>query len=310
MQIICLGEALIDFKANDSLAFQGYVGGSPLNVAVAASRLGAKTGFASQLSSDLFGHHIRRYLHDNGIDTRFVLESDAPSTLAFVDEVDGEAHFTFRAQGAADTLYHPQPRPEFPADVKFILFGSISLLTEPASSAITDVVQHHRDRCTTVFDPNVRPALIDDRKRYLERLESWLSLAHIVKVSTQDLRWLYPGVLVHEVARLWLSFGPQAIVVTQGEGGASLFRIDHEEVRVQAPAVRVIDTVGAGDTFTGALMVSLLENASPIEVLPKHAWRSALTYAAAAAALNCTRSGADPPDRKALEEFMASRESF
>ena len=306
MRIVCCGEALIDFKATGPLAFQGYVGGSPLNVAVAASRLGAEVGFVSQLSSDMFGDAIRRAMLENGIDMALVLPSDAPSTLAFVSELDGEAHFSFVSNGAADTLYDPQPRPQLPASVRFLEFGSISLLFEPTASAIIDIVAAHHDRCITIFDPNVRPALIHDREVYLAQLPRWLSLSHLVKVSTQDLTWLYPGQEPLQAAAQWLEHGPKAVVVTQGGRGVSLLRAGQPTMQLPAPQVAVKDTVGAGDTSTGALIAALLErDIADLTALSAVSWQEILTFAAAAAAINCTRAGAQPPHRDELARFLA-----
>jgi fructokinase len=307
MKIVCFGEALIDFKSTGPLAFQGYAGGSPLNVAVAASRLGAQVGFATQLSRDLFGTHLREHMKENGIDTSLVLESDAPSTLAFVAEVDGEAHFTFMANGTADTLYDPRPRPRLPDTVAFVEFGSISLLREPAGPAIVETVEAHKDRSAVVFDPNVRPALIDDRARYESSLQRWLEGSHIVKVSAQDLRWLYPNRPFADIAQSWLDRGPEVVILTQGEGGVGLYRRGQGALEVPVPQVEVVDTVGAGDTFTGALMVALLErgHVKGFAEAPRESWLEVLRFAAAAAALNCKVAGAQPPRREALEAFLA-----
>ncbi|MBS3966290.1 MAG: carbohydrate kinase [Truepera sp.] len=307
MRIVCCGEALIDFKATGPLAFQGYVGGSPLNVAVAASRLGVPVGFVSQLSSDMFGDAIRRAMVENGIDMSLVRQSDAPSTLAFVSELAGDVHFSFLSNGAADTLYDPQPRPQLPASVRLLEFGSISLLCEPTASAITDIVAAHQDRCAVIFDPNVRPALIHDRDVYLAQLPRWLSLSRLVKVSTQDLSWLYPDQEPARAAAEWLTHGPQAVIVTQGWRGVSLLRAGKPTLTVPAPQVEVKDTVGAGDTFTGALMVALLEHdVTDLATIAESDWLAILAFAAAAAAINCTRAGAQPPYRDELVRFMAA----
>lgn len=305
MNIVCLGESLIDFKDTGPLAFQGYVGGSPLNVAVAAARLGADVGFAAQVSRDLFGAYIRRHMQDNRIDTSFLVASEAPSTLAFVEEEGGEAHFSFMANATADTLYDPQPRPAFPESLRLVMFGSISLLQEPAATAIVETVAKHRNRSLVVFDPNVRPTLIEDRATYLQQLERWLALAHIAKVSTQDLGWLHPDRPIEDVARTWLERGPDAVIVTRGDEGVSLFRRNADERMVRAPRVEVADTVGAGDTFTGGLMVRLLEdNVLDVVNVTDDIWDDVLRFAAAAAAINCTRHGAQPPHRGELDGFL------
>jgi len=307
MEIICLGEALIDFKDTGPLAFQGYVGGSPLNVAVAAARLGAEVGFASQVSSDMFGEAILAHMRANGVLTDLVLRSDDPSTLAFVSERGGDAHFSFLANGSADTRYDPQPRPRLPEGARFLQFGSISLLEEPAASAIGDIIAAHEARTTVVFDPNVRPALITDRESYLAKLGNWLALAAIVKVSLQDLHWLYPATDAEAAAVAWLGRGPRAVVVTRGRDGASLLRPGRAPLEVSAFQVGVVDTVGAGDAFTAALMVALGQHREPLERLADAEAAAVLSFAAAAAALSCTRAGADPPAREEVEAVLRAR---
>ncbi len=306
MDILSIGEALIDFKQTGHLGFQGFEGGSPMNVAIAAARLGPSVGFAGQASSDMFGEALRSYLQKNKVNTQFFLEHPAPSTLAFVAEIDGDAHFSFMNNGAADTLYNPQPRPRFPENLKFMMFGSISLLTEPTASSIMDVVALHQDRCAIIFDPNVRPALIPDKAEYEAKLKKWLSLAHIVKVSTQDLDWLYPNKTGEQVAKEWLELGAQALIITNGGEGVTLYRKGHESLKVTAPKITVVDTVGAGDTFTGSMMVSLFERKAfkNFDSLDASSWQEVLSFAANAAAFNCTRAGANPPTHQELERFM------
>ena len=306
MKIVCFGEALIDFKATGPLAFQGFVGGSPLNVALAAARLDTPVALAAQVSRDLFGEAILEHLAENGVDRSLILRSDAPSTLAFVAESGGDVDFTFVEEGAADTRYDPQPRPQFPGSVKFLVFSSVRLLREPTATAIQELVAAHKSRCTVVFDPNIRPALIPDRAAYEPTLRAALGLCHLVKVSSQDLSWLYPETDPLQAAAGWLGLGPEAVIVTQGDLRTVLLRLPEGQLEVPIPRVEVADTVGAGDTFMGALLVRLTEQGQTknLAALPDEVWRDALTFAAAAAALNCTRPGADPPTRAELEAFL------
>ena len=304
MRIVCFGEALVDFKATGPLAFQGFVGGSPLNVTLAAARLGTPVALAAGVSRDAFGDAIMTHLGHNGVSQALLTRSDAPSTLAFVTESGGDVDFTFIGEGAADTLYDPQPRPDLPTSVAFLEFGSISLVREPVASAVEEIIAAHRDRCAVIFDPNIRPALIPDRTAYLPRLTAALRLSHLVKVSAQDLRWLYPDTEPLTAAEGWLEAGPEAVIVTQGDAGTTLLRT-RGQLTVPVPQVDVADTVGAGDTFMGALMVRLIEggHTEGFATLSDAVWRDALAFAAAAAALNCTRPGADPPTRDELEAF-------
>jgi fructokinase len=305
MKIICIGETVIDFKSIGPLAFQGYEGGSPLNVAVASARLDAATGFAGQISNDFLGQAFSDYMRKNQIDQSFVTKHPAPSTVAFVAEISGQAHFTFLSQGAAHTLYDPQPRPVFPASVRFVQFGSISLLVEPTSSSIIDIVTSHRDRATIVLDPNVRPALTPDKALYIQSLEQWIKLVHILKISSQDIDWLYPHEPYEDAATKFLELGVPFVLVTDGDKGVTLYRKNQAPLHMIAPKVNVVDTVGAGDTFTGALMVALLEY-KDLDI-SDYDWQKVLTFATHAAAFNCTRAGANPPTKAELETFIASQ---
>jgi fructokinase len=308
VKIAILGEALIDFKSTGELAFQGFVGGSSLNVATASARLGQTTTFLTQISTDLFGTRLFEHMLKNKIDLSNVLKTDAHSTLAFVEERGGQAHYSFMGVGAADTLYNPQPRPTLPASVQFMQFGSISLLTDPTSSSITEIVANHFDRLTVVFDPNCRPSLTPDLAGYKQKLQAWLKLAHLVKVSDQDLGWLEPDKTLEQVAKDWLARGPKAVIVTRGEHGSVLFRAGKPNLEIETPKVKVIDTVGAGDTFTAALMVGLLEHghedSDQLETHSDETWLSVMRFAAVSAAINCTRAGANPPTRAEVSQFQ------
>ena len=308
MSIAILGEALIDFKSTGPLAFQGFIGGSSLNVATASTRLGQSTAFLAQISTDIFGHALAEHIHREGIDPRFVLRSDAPTTLAFVEERDGQAHFSFIGNGAADSLYDPRPRPELPGSVRFMQFGSISLLKDPTQQSIVDIIAAHRDRVTVVLDPNCRPALTPDVAGCKRKLEGWLRLAHLVKVSDQDLGWLEPGRKLEDVARDWLEHGPHVVIVTRGEKGSMLVRRGRDALEIETPNVSVVDTVGAGDTFTAGLMVGLLEHnhtqSAQLETHADDVLLEVMRFAAAAAAINCTRAGCNPPTRAEVGSFQ------
>lgn len=308
MRAAIAGEALIDFTSVGDLRFQGYCGGSPMNAAVAAARLGVSVGFVSQLSTDLFGVRLRRHLETNGVDTRFVLSHPAPTTLAFVER-DGEVNrYQFLANGTADTLYAPDPPPTLPAETAFLHFGSVSLLAEPAASSFTRLVELHRDRLTVVLDPNVRPTLIGDEDAYRRRCQDWIGASHLLKLSDDDAAYLAAGCDVEEAIDGWLGSGPRAVVLTSASRGARMYARGREAVVVPAFEVAVVDTIGAGDTFTAAITVGLLERGvtdpDGLLQLPAPEWRAVLRFAAAAAAINCTRPGADPPRRDEVADFL------
>lgn len=309
MKVAVAGEALIDFTSIGDLRFQGYCGGSPLNTAVAVARLGPATGYVSQLSTDLFGQRLRRHMEANGLDTRFVLSHPAPSTLAFVQREAGENRYVFLADRTADTLYDPDPPPTLPAEAAYLAFGSVSLLAEPSAGSITRLVQAHRGRLLVVFDPNVRPTLIADPADYRRRLERWVSLSHLVKLSEEDLSFLAGDGSPDEVIAGWLEMGPAAVLLTLGGAGARVHRRGREPLGVPGIRVEVADTIGAGDTFTAGAIVALLERGAVdpagLQALDDEAWRSVLRFAIAAAAINCTRQGADPPTHAEVDALLA-----
>lgn len=309
MQIAVAGEALIDFLNTGPLAFQGHFGGSPFNTAIAAARLGASTGYLTQLSNDMFGQPLRAYLEENGVDTRFVLTSDAPSTLAFVERLAGTNRYVFLAKHSADAGYAPDPLPDLPPEIVFLQFGSVSLLNEPAASTITNLVAKHHGRCIIGFDPNVRPSLIPDMDAYRRRAEGWLRQTHLLKISDEDLALLAPGMSFADCAARWFGLGVRAVVVTQGGEGASLFRPGAARIDVMPPQIQVADTVGAGDTFTAGLLTGLIDagvrRVADLASLGDEAWSRVLAFAATAAAINCTRIGCNPPRRAELRDFLA-----
>ncbi|EJL80442.1 sugar kinase, ribokinase [Polaromonas sp. CF318] len=306
MRIAITGEALIDFTASEAgtLAFLGHEGGSPLNTAVACARLGQPTGFLTQLSTDLFGERLMHFLERNGVDTRFILRSDAPSTLAFVERAPQTNRYAFYTRGSADATWAPEPLPRLPADCRILHFGSIALLQEPAATRIMELMAANAGDRVIVFDPNVRPSLIPDMAAYRARAMNWFAMADLVKLSDEDAELLSPGRPVDMLAADCLQAGARAVIVTRGAGGATLWRTGHEPLAVAAPRVKVADTIGAGDTFTAGLSVSLLahgvEHPARLGELGDDAWREVMRFAAMAAALNCTREGADPPTLEAV----------
>jgi fructokinase len=304
MRIALAGEALIDFTSTGPLAFQGHEGGGILNTAVACARLGQPTAFITQLSLDLFGEQLLRYLQANGVDTRHVQRCAASSTLAFVERTPTTNRYAFYMRETADVLWAPATLPELPDSCRFLAYGSISLLQDPAGSRITDLVEASHGQRMVVFDPNMRPSLLADADDYRRRFARWLRATSLLKLSDEDAALLSPGLGLGDAAARYLQGGPQAVVITRGGDGATLYRRGHAPMAVRPPPVTVADTIGAGDTFTAGLMVSLLEHGveqpAQLAALGDDAWAAVLRFAAIAAALNCNREGANPPTRDEL----------
>ncbi|MEU7475418.1 carbohydrate kinase [Lentzea sp. NPDC042327] len=298
--IVVAGEALVDMVpvGDDELApLAPKLGGGPYNVAVALGRLGVPTGFLSRVSADHFGEQLVKRLHASNVGTDLVQRGQENTTLAVVGLADdGSARYSFYVDGTADRLVEdPGPLPE---GVKAVSFGTLSLVLEPGASVYETVLRRESKRLLTVLDPNIRAGLIDDPGAYRTRFTSWLPDVGLLKVSVEDAQWLAEDGDVIEIARTWISQGPAAVVLTRGGDGLSVITAT-DRVDVPPVEVDVVDTIGAGDTVQGALIAWLHDHdalsAEKVRALSAEEWTSALTYAGAAAAITCSRAGAEPP---------------
>ena len=309
--IVCCGEALVDMVpwGGEGEAFLPRPGGCPFNTAIAAARLGAKVEFLGRIGRDLFGSQLAEALEADGVGTRLCARSDEPATLAFVRrDRRGDARYAFYSNGAADRSLSISDLPaRLGPDARFLALGSISLLQEPSGSAIEALAARESGRLLVSLDPNIRPSLVADRGSHLARLLRVASSSAIVKASDDDLRWMFPGLGVEDAARALLDAGASLVAATLGAAGA-LAMTRRASARVAAPAVEVVDTIGAGDTFHAAPLARLeaagARSRADLEALDADFLRGALEYACAAAALDCTRAGAEPPRAPELEAFL------
>jgi fructokinase len=295
--IVVVGEQVVDLvPAGDGL-LRAALGGGPANTAIAAARLGGEgcaVAMMARLGGDSFANAFRDRLTRSGVDTRHLVPTAQPSALALatVDE-QGEAAYDFWLRGAADFSWRSGDFPDFSPGTQ-IHIGSLAAFLPPGADAIERWAASHRDRCTISFDPNLRAVALS-RPDSLVRLERLAELAHVIRVSEQDLEMAYPQVSAMQTAKRWLAGkSSKLIVMTRGADGATALTAT-ETVQVEAPRVSAVDTIGAGDTATGALLVGLAEGIPLPELL---------RFMCTAAALNCTRMGADPPTRAEVEAFI------
>ncbi|OKK19086.1 sugar kinase [Streptomyces sp. CB00455] len=293
--IVVGGEALIDLVpvAEPPGALLPRPGGGPYNTALALGRLGAEVAFCSRVSTDGFGESLLAGLRSAGVDLSLVQRGPEPTTLAVPSLApDGSASYGFYVEGTADRLFTLPPA--LPAGARALALGTCSLVLEPGASAYEALVRRESRRgLLTLLDPNIRPSLIADPDAYRTRfLTGLLPYASVLKLSEEDARWL--GGRVCD----WLAAGPSAVVLTRGAAGLTVWTRDGEEYSAAARPVAVADTIGAGDTVNAALMHRLAgagagavagTGTDPVD------WPDVLAYAAHAAALTCTRAGAEPP---------------
>ncbi len=309
--ILTCGDALFDVFANpasssSSIALDARVGGSPLNVAVALSRLGQSTGFLAKVSTDSFGRKLLDFLRSEDVDTDLIIRTSAPTTLAIVALDDkGVPAYSFYTNGTADRSLEQAELPaRLPDAVRVIHIGSYSTALEPTASSLEALVTRERGRRFISYDPNIRPSIVPDPDLWHRRVTALTAQAHMIKASAEDVEFLYPGAAVGDILADWLAKGAGLAVATMGEKGAMAATRRGISARVGSPAVKIIDTVGAGDTFQAALLTWLAEHGrlSPdgLATLSADDLKDLLTFAARAAAITCSRRGADMPRRSDL----------
>ncbi len=307
MFVVC-GEALMDVYVRDStptgLLLDARVGGSPFNVAVGLARLGRPVQFLSGLSSDVPGERLMQTLRDEGVGTALVARSHAATTLSVVSVGStGVPSYAFHGHGAADRQLTIETVPVLPPETRVLQFGSYALVVEPVGSALRHLAARERATRLIAYDPNVRLNVEPSLARWLPIVQEMAGLAHIVKVSDEDLGLLYPDEAPAQVAQRWLAGGAHLVVVTRGATGSEAWgRAGH--ATALSLLVDVIDTVGAGDTFQAAMLTWLDEHGAlapeQLDGLSVHELSAMLRFAARAASITCSRRGADMPRREEL----------
>ena len=297
--IACVGESLIDRIGDKTL-----IGGCPLNVAVAASRLGAPVTFFGKISSDEYGLSILEKMIDDGIlfDPQSCNASEPTLCSKATVGEDRKATYTFDYEGtAACSMTEAELSASFAneGDIDLVFFGSISLLMEPFCDAIVPAMRTISTKPRWFLDPNVRPSMVRDGEAYRKMIFSLAGDSDIVKVSEEDLSYLLPGLEPSEAEARFLSLCRSNLLITRGENGSTWLTKD---IRVDCPAFiagSVVDTIGCGDTFDGAVIAYLQRNdlIASLEKLGRSDIETMLDYASKAAGLNCLFEGCDPPRR-------------
>ncbi len=305
--IVCCGEALIDFlpckTADGAGAYQPLCGGSVYNTAIALGRLGVPVGLYTGLSTDFFGDMLQEGLKASRVSLKYTKVWDKPSTLAFVKLTKGHARYSFFDDNSAGRMLTKRDWPKLEKKVEALHFGSISLIPEPGGDTLESLLKREAKSRVISVDPNIRPGMIKDRRGHLARLNRMIALADIVKVSDEDVAWMTGKDDLKAAAKKWLKLGAKIVVVTRGGEGVVAFTNSHS-VSQPARKVKVADTVGAGDTFTAGLLTALrsarLLDKKKLAAISEADLGAALAFAARAAAVTCSRPGADPPWAKEL----------
>ena len=298
MSIWVAGEVLIDVLPTGPV-----VGGGPANTAKALARLGNTVDFIDGISTDEYGVNARKELIRDGVGLSHCLTSEKPTCTATVTlDALGSASYEFRIDGTAtfDFSHSWLPDPER-LKPSVLHIGTLVTIIEPGASVLFDLAMRVSEFSPIVFDPNIRPSVLRDRETYVVAVEKWIGLSSIVKVSDDDIKWLYPDESIDIVAQRWLSTGVSCVVITRGAAGLIGYT-EHGIEEVTGAKITVIDTVGAGDTV-GAIVVEGVFNHS-VAGLHGEVLHLLLQKAAVAAGITCSRVGAEPPYKHELVEAM------
>ncbi|WEX07790.1 carbohydrate kinase [Chelativorans sp. AA-79] len=300
--ILCCGEALIDMlpreTAEGEAAFAPHVGGALFNSAVALGRLGVPVSFFSGLSNDLFGAKLQAALRASKVDFSHAVISSRPTTLAFVSLDQGQASYFFYDESSAGRMLFEADLPDPDDAVEALLFGGISLATEPCGSTYEALMTRESASRVIMLDPNIRQAFIRDPLAHKARMRRMMAIADIIKISEEDLAWFGGPASSGEAAQVLLAAGTKLVIVTSGGKGSAAYWRGGSFV-ISALNVDVVDTVGAGDSFNAGVLAALRKSGSltkeRLGSLTTDVVRDALSFATRVAAVTVSRAGANPP---------------
>jgi fructokinase len=298
MSIWVCGEVLIDVLPTGPV-----VGGGPANTAKALSRLGQTVDFVGGIATDAYGQMARTELERDGVGLRLSLESNKPTCTATVHlDTAGSATYTFVIDGTATFDFSPSWLPD-PERLKpsVLHIGTLATVVQPGASVLFDWAVKCAEFAPIVFDPNVRPTFLGDREKYCQAVEKWVGISSVVKLSDEDIAWLYPEQSMDEVAHRWLEGETSLVVVTRGAKGIIGYTHGASE-EVEGVRVDVVDTVGAGDTVGAILVEDVVQHS--VAGLVGHTLNKVLHRAAVAAGITVSRAGAQPPRMHELVEAL------
>jgi fructokinase len=306
---IVVGEALVDLVGQrGGRTFSAHPGGSPANVALGLARLGDDVTLKTRLGRDAFGEMVLAHLEASGVLVDGGLDEGAKTTLAIATLAAGIATYDFRIDWDLEALA------PLPVETRCLHTGSLATVLPPGKANVVDLLEreHERGRVTISYDPNVRPALLGDAEDARPDIERLVALSDVVKVSEEDVRWLYPDRSDEDVAQGWLASGPALVVVTRG--GAGVYAVSARlELRRGAVPIDLVDTVGAGDSFTSGLLdglhrADLIGGArrDALAAIDEATLGSVIDAAVQVAAITCSKPGADPPTRADVDADLAA----
>ena len=313
MFLVC-GEALFDLFPEDksstgSVKFDARAGGSPFNVAIGLARLNVTAALLTGISTDMLGEKLTAVLTHEGVNTDYLIRNPRPTTLSLVGlDASGSPSYSFYGSGSADCGVKYKHLPAIGDQVTGLHFGSYSTVVRPVAKAYSKLASQQKNKFIS-YDPNIRLTIEPDLDVWRAGVEDFAKCADIIKISREDYDHLYSSENPNLRVQHWLDMGVKLVILTDGGKQIKAWCNSGLQLCVTPPSFKVVDTVGAGDTFQAAIIKCLLNFDDPKEALatvdePK--LKSILEYAATAAALTCTRRGADLPRLEEIDSATSA----
>ena len=308
VMIICVGESLVDVVYKDDTVTE-TVGGCPLNVALTTARLDASTALFSKTSTDAYGNLILEKLIDNCVMFDPQLCNQALPTLcakAMIDK-DGKAQYLFDwKQTVASNVTVEELSKAFSVmtDIDFIMTGSLMLAFPTTRDAVFPAVNTINPKPVVFYDPNVRPAVIEDMDDFKVRMLEFARQSEIVKISEDDIKLVFPKNSIEEAIDELRKVCKLHLIVTRAEKGSTWYAKNFEVNTLSQKVEHLVDTIGCGDVFSGAILAKLQKRKDSgkqdVENITEEEAKEMLEFATRAASYNCTQKGCEPPTEAQL----------
>jgi fructokinase len=300
-----IGETLVDIKENIA-----YPGGSTLNIAIATSRLGSKSFYLGKISGDKYGKQIENYLDDNNVlIERDLCNAKEETITANATIIEDKVEYTFEWKDSSTYSLTKEELNKYffeHKDIGCVLIGSISLMLDPLGQIIEDFVMELDENIKVIVDPNVRDGFGIDIKQYRRRMLRLATRSNLIKMSDEDLHYLFPKDTQDKAIQSFLDTGVNNLIITYGKGGSNWYNENREIFHQDSFKGKMVDTIGCGDTFLGAVLAALdqIGYFKPDNKkcrLDSNEIQSIMKYASKAATINMGRSGCNPPTKKELQ---------
>lgn len=313
--IVVCGEALVDLfvraEADGALDVSARLAGAPFNLAIGLARLGGRSALAAGLSTDLFGQSFRRHLEAEKVEGDFIEIYEAPTNLVIVGRnAKGDPTYDFPIKDSADCKLNLQHLSDTSLPIAAITFGSYLMAFPESQQALLSVLRQRQIQSLICLDPNIRLGMISDPLVWRHAFELFVPLCDIIKASEEDIEAIYPEKDHDQVAKNVLDQGPKLFIMTRGKKDVSAWQYNGTKLTSESQKIDVKDTVGAGDSFFAALLIQLQQcgalEKQGLATLSKENLLAALDFANRAAAITCSRLGADLPRKGEIADNLST----